>query len=133
MATFYCANCWGEVPEKEIICPRCGDDIAARQARSDFVDKLIAALHHPEPMTPVRAAWILGQRRERRAVQPLVQIVREAEDLFLADAAVEALGRIGDPVALATLREVAHHPSARLRRTAEGALAALARANRTGT
>jgi len=65
MSTFYCTNCWAEVPESAATCPRCGDDIAARQTRADFVDKLIAALRHCEPMTPVRAAWILGERREQ--------------------------------------------------------------------
>jgi HEAT repeat protein len=120
--TFYCTNCWAEVPESATICPHCGDDIAARQARADFVDKLIAALHHPEATTPMRAAWILGELRERRAVQPLMQVFRSADNLFLMVAAVEALGKIGDPQALEMLRYSAHHPNVRLRRTAERAL-----------
>jgi len=58
MITFYCTNCWAEVPKSATICQHCGDDIAARRARADFVDKLIAALHHPEPTTRLRAAWL---------------------------------------------------------------------------
>jgi len=127
MMTFYCTNCWAEVRESATICPRCGDDIATRQARADYVDKLIAALHHPIPETAVRAACILGERRERKAVPALMQTVCESENLFLVDAAVEALGKIGDPQALETLHEAARHASARLRRTVGQALQQLNR------
>ncbi|HUJ11881.1 MAG TPA: HEAT repeat domain-containing protein [Verrucomicrobiae bacterium] len=123
MTTFYCANCWREVPESATICPHCGDDMIARQARSDFVDKLIAALRHPEPLTPMRAAWILGERRERQAVLPLIETCRSADNVFLMVAVVEALGKIGHPQGLETLREAARHPNAHLRRSAELALA----------
>ncbi|MBM3860828.1 MAG: HEAT repeat domain-containing protein [Verrucomicrobia bacterium] len=118
--TFYCANCWAEVMATAQICPRCGDDILARQARADFVEKLISALRHPEPTTPIRAAWILGQRRERRAVPALIQLARESADPFIIEAAVAALARINDPCAEETLRWSATHPTLRVRRAASG-------------
>jgi Co/Zn/Cd efflux system component len=46
-------------------------------------------------MTPVRAAWILGERREQKAVPALTKIARKAKDPFLVESAVEALGKIG--------------------------------------
>jgi len=120
----YCTHCWTEVPEQATVCPRCGDDIAARQASADFVEKLIAALHHPEPTTPIRAAWILGQRREREAVEPLIQLARTCPDPFLVESAVEALGKIGDPRALGTLHFIVQqHPNLRVRRMARLVLA----------
>lgn len=130
--TFYCTNCWAEVAESAVVCPRCGDDLIARQARADYVEKLIAALHHPEPSTPVRAAWILGERRERAAVEPLCRLVRESPDAFQVESAVEALGKIGDPRAAAALDTATRHPSRRVRLTAHRALAAVATANRHG-
>jgi len=110
------------VPESAAICPRCGDDIAARQTGADFTAKLIAALQHPEPMTQTRAAWILGQRRERKSVQPLLRLVVESADALIIEAAIEALGKIQDPRALRTLKEAACHPSRRVRSKAGWAL-----------
>lgn len=120
--TFFCTNCWREVPEAATLCPHCGDDMAARQARGDYTDKLIAALHHPEPTTPIRAAWILGERREHRAVEPLCRLVRESSDAFIVESAVEALGRIGDPRAGETLQEAAEAANPRIRAHAQASL-----------
>lgn len=120
--TFYCTHCWREVPQAATVCPHCSDDIAARQARADYADKLIAALHHPEPTTPIRAAWILGQRRERKAVEPLCALARETRDAFILAAALEALGEIGDPSAAHILEWAAEHAHPRVRRSARFAL-----------
>ncbi|MGB8368606.1 MAG: HEAT repeat domain-containing protein [Limisphaerales bacterium] len=120
--TFYCANCWAMVLESARICPICGDDITARQARADYADKLVAALRHPEPTTPVRAAWILGERRERKAVGELCRLVLSSADAFIIESAVEALGKIGDRQALPAVRVAANHPSPLVRAKAQRAL-----------
>lgn len=120
--TFYCTNCWAVVPESAGICPNCGFDIAAAQARVDFVDKLIAARHHPEPTTPIRAAWILGGRGESKAVDSLIELFQESREPFIAEGAVEALGKIGGDRARATLISASTHPSPRVRHKAEQAL-----------
>jgi len=122
MTTFYCIQCWSEVPETAAVCPHCGDDIALHLARADYSDKLIAALHHPEPTTPVRAAWVLGERRERKAVGALCRLARESADAFVVQSAVEALGKIGGQQALETARWAASHPSPLVRPKAERAL-----------
>jgi HEAT repeat protein len=126
MATFYCTNGSAEVAESATTCPHCGDDIVARQARADFVDKLIAALRHPEPTTPLRAAWIPGQRHERKAVPALMQIAGEPNDAFIVEAVIEALGKIAVPQALKTLHWVTKHPSPIVRRAATVAVHRLA-------
>ena len=54
-------------------------------------------------MTPVRAAWILGERREQRVVPALTKIVKKAKDAFLVENAVEALGKIGGTAATAVI------------------------------
>jgi HEAT repeat protein len=115
MTTFYCPNCWGEVAETAIVCPHCSSNISERISQADYTDKLIAALRHKEPTTPVRAAWILGERRERKAVPALTKIVKKASDAFLVESAVEALGKIGGDTAAAAVRTATQHSSLRVR------------------
>ena len=44
------------------------------RTEGDYVDQLIAALHHPELQTPRRATWILGELRTPRAVDSLLHV-----------------------------------------------------------
>lgn len=115
MTTFYCPNCWAEVAENATVCPRCHTDISKRLSETDYSDKLIASLRHKEPMTPVRAAWVLGERHEKKAVPALAKIVKKAKDAFLVESAVEALGKIGGDVAKAAVRGATQHFSLRVR------------------
>lgn len=62
----------------------------------DYTSKLISALEHPEPETPIRTAWILGELREGRAVDALTRLLEKGSDPYILAAAVEALGKIGD-------------------------------------
>ena len=54
--TVYCVRCWRDLPFGSRICPACGADVEAVSRERTYVEKLIAALDHPEPETPVRAA-----------------------------------------------------------------------------
>jgi HEAT repeat protein len=126
MTTFYCPNCWAEVPESATICPHCHNDISERISQATYVDKLLAALRHKEPMTPVRAAWILGERREQKAVPALTRIVKRSKDAFLVESAVEALGKIGGSAATTTARTATQHLSLRVRVKAREVLRDLA-------
>jgi len=107
MSHYYCPACWTDSPKDIVRCPNCGLDIRAFFRDKDYVDKLSVALGHPEPTTPVRAAWILGERRERRAVQALMDLCRRSGDVFIVRAAVEALIRIGTPQALSFVESLA--------------------------
>lgn len=120
--TFYCTNCWSLVAESRRICPSCGDDIPARQARADYADKLIAALH-TESSTSVHAAWILGERREQKAVGRLARLVAESPDMYIVEAAIEALGKIGGENAWQIVSAAMSHPRLRARWRAELAVA----------
>lgn len=120
--TFYCPKCWSEVAAEVASCPSCGALIQQVLAEQDYVDKLIAALKHPEPTTPIRAAWILGERKERRAVEPLSRLVHECRDPFIVEAAVEALGKIGDPRCVPALRIALAQGALRVREKARIAL-----------
>jgi HEAT repeat protein len=112
--TFYCPICWSEVPKDDRTCKNCGADLASADARP-MLEKLCSALNHPEPETAVRAAWILGERREKRAVPQLIRVVETTSDGFLAEAAAEALGKIADPRALECLNKAAEGGPVRVR------------------
>ena len=53
----FCPKCWSDFPRDLPSCPNRGQDMAAFWTGKDYVDKLIAALKHREPETPIRAAW----------------------------------------------------------------------------
>ena len=63
----------------------------------------------------MRAAWILGERREEKALPALAKIVKKAKDAFLVENAVEALGKIGGEAATAAVRAATQHSSLRVR------------------
>jgi predicted amidophosphoribosyltransferase len=111
MTWFFCPRCWSEFRQDHTRCPHCGFDIAGYQNSADFVDKLIRALRHPEPSMPIRATWILGKRKERRAVNDLIALARETPDLYLCRVIVRALGEIGTPEAMRFLETIRDHPA----------------------
>jgi HEAT repeat protein len=115
---YFCPECWRDFAEDFDRCPKCGFQIRRSWDSKDYVDKLIAALGHPEQGTPIRAAWILGRRREVRAVGALIELVRRTADVYIATSAVAALGEIGTPEALAFLDTLGDHPAQMVRAAA---------------
>lgn len=103
--TTFCPHCWAEVPAGARVCPACGADLG--EEIGDYLAKLIAALHHPEPLTQRRAAYVLGLLRNPNAVEPLAAVLASAVDPYVKGEAACALARIGDERALAVLRQVA--------------------------
>jgi HEAT repeat protein len=71
------------------------------------VEKLIDDLYNPEPKARIKAAWLLGVKKEAGAVEPLVKAMDENRDdpYFLATAAA-ALGLIGEIRALDKIIEL---------------------------
>jgi HEAT repeat protein len=96
-------------------------DLTAADARP-LAEKLCSALNHPEGETAVRAAWILGERRENQAVPALIRAVETATDGFVVESAVQALAKIGDSRASACLEAAAKHGTIRVRIAARNAL-----------
>ncbi|MCL5671766.1 MAG: HEAT repeat domain-containing protein [Acidobacteria bacterium] len=118
--TYFCPSCWSEVG-KATICPKCGADLRAFSGKS-YEEKLILALRHPEPTVPIRAATILGELGSRAAVEPLIDIATSANDPYIQESAVEALGNIGDDRALSCLDHLSREGAVRVRTAAERAL-----------
>lgn len=98
----YCPVCHAENQVGELTCRRCGPELGA--SSEDYTSKLVSVLDHPEPETPVRAAWILGELKEKRAVDALERVLTEGgRDPYLLASAAEALGKIGDASATGAL------------------------------
>lgn len=121
MPAFFCPQCWNEVPEEAGRCPRCSADLRALD-RERFEEKLRRALHHPEPLTAVRAASILGHLRRREAVPFLLRRYRSGADPYLGAAIAGALGRIGGPEAREAILELLSDRSVIVQRAARQAL-----------
>jgi HEAT repeat protein len=118
--TYFCPSCWSEV-ETGTTCPQCGADLRDF-AGETYERKLIRALHHPEPTVPRRVAEILGELGSRAAVEPLLDLVESTSDPYIQEAAVEALGRIGDARALPCLQRLSREGAVRVRNAAKRGL-----------
>jgi HEAT repeat protein len=110
---FYCQKCWSRVKEDERTGLKCHADIEPLDHRSYF-EKLVNALNHPERTTRIRAAYILGELKDKRAVKPLAKAIsrtRGIRDIFFEEAVVVALGKINGEEALPILIDLLDHPS----------------------
>jgi HEAT repeat protein len=75
-----------------------------------------SALGDVDPLVVVAAAWFLGERRHAAAVPSLVRTAGRHDDVRCREAAVAALGAIGDPTGLPTvLGALADKPTVRRR------------------
>jgi HEAT repeat protein len=87
-------------------------------SRSVLFAVLVAALDDPDPLVAVGAAWFLGERRVGPAVAALGRVAGDHPDVRCREAAVAALGAIGDPAGLpAVLAALDDKPTVRRRAT----------------
>jgi HEAT repeat protein len=117
---FFCPGCRQDFGDDHAVCPYCGLDVDDFYQDKDYVDKLILALGHPEPSTAIRAAWLLGKRREQRAVDALINVVRQSKDIYLVRAAAKALILIGGQRSTEFVRSLTEHPDFVVRRLVGG-------------
>jgi HEAT repeat protein len=87
-------------------------------SRSALPAALVAALDDPDPLVAVGAAWYLAERRHRPATTALAALATGHDDARCREAAVAALGAIGDPAGLdAVLAALGDKPTVRRRAT----------------
>jgi HEAT repeat protein len=87
-------------------------------SRSVLPAAVLGALGDPDPMVVVGAAWFLAERRYRPAVPALVETARVHDDTRCREAAVAALGAIGDRSGLAAVVDgLGDRPTVRRRAT----------------
>jgi HEAT repeat protein len=92
--------------------------VRGRGSRS-FLDALLEErLADPDPLVVVGAAWFLAERRVAGAVTALATTARAHDDVRCREAAVAALGAIGDPDGLpAVIDALEDKPTVRRRAT----------------
>ncbi|MGO9854558.1 MAG: HEAT repeat domain-containing protein [Acidimicrobiales bacterium] len=87
-------------------------------SRSTLLVAVTGALDDPDPLVVVGAAWFLAERRHRPAVPVLTATATGHGDVRCREAAVAALGAIGDPAGLpAVLAALGDKPTVRRRAT----------------
>ena len=92
--------------------------VRGRGSRSRLPAALVGALADPDPLVVVSAAWYLADRRHRPAVEALAAVASRHDDARCREAAVAALGAIGDPAGLpAVLAALEDKPTVRRRAT----------------
>jgi hypothetical protein len=111
MVRFFCPGCWKDFSEDIAQCPYCDLNIHEFWDSKDWIEKLILALHHSEPNTRFRAVFLLGRAKDARAVNPLIALIKETREVYLAREAVKALGEIGSADAVEFLRTLINHPA----------------------
>ena len=99
------------------------DRAGGRGSRSTLRVALIDALGDDDPLVVVDAAWFLGERRLGAAVGALAATARHHEDARCREAAVAALGAIGDPDGLEAVLDAVRSDKPAVRRRAAVALA----------
>jgi HEAT repeats len=92
-------------------------------ARSVLPAALARALGDPDALVVVGAAWFLGERRHRPSVPALGEVAGGHDDARCREAAVAALGAIGDPAGLPAVVAAASGDRPTVRRRATVALA----------
>jgi len=97
-------------------------DARGRGTRSSLPRAVIDALGDDDALVVVDAAWFLAERRARAAVPVLAATASGHDDARCREAAVAALGAIGDPAGLPAVLG-ARHDVATVRRRATVALA----------
>ncbi len=89
-----------------------------RGTRSSLPRTVVGALRDPDPLVVVAAAWFVAERHHRPAVPLLATTATEHGDARCREAAVAALGAIGDPAGLpAVLAALRDSPTVRRRAT----------------
>jgi HEAT repeat protein len=97
--------------------------VRGRGTRSVLPTAMAAALADPDALVVVGAAWFLGERRHRPSVPALADVARHHDDTRCREAAVAALGAIGDPAGLPAVLDAAREDRPTVRRRATVALA----------
>lgn len=125
MTMFFCPSCWETLEEDQDPCLHCGCKVSDYLQAKSYTQRLIEALNHPEPETPVRAAYILGVRRDREAMPFLVAKAESTKDVYLAMTCLDALARIGGQDAVKGISRFCTDPRVMVSRRANDLLAGL--------
>lgn len=114
--------CWQEMPSLRGQCASCKRNVDEFTDQATYQQKLIQALRSRECQTAKRSAWILGELGDSRALEPLLQALRDSSDIYFMAEALTALGKLGAPEAIDALLYYSVHGALPARLAAKRAL-----------
>lgn len=98
-----CPECWGGLTENPAVCKKCGARIDLYSP--DYERRLLSILPRADPETRAQICWMLGSRRKRSGLAPLLELLRDP-DVMVRIAALRGLGEIGDRSAIDVVRQL---------------------------
>jgi HEAT repeat protein len=98
-----CPECWKGLRENPAVCEKRGAhvDLYSRA----YERRLLAILPRADPETRAQICWMLGSRRKRSGLRPLLKLLCDP-DITVRIAALRGLGEIGDPSAIDPVKEL---------------------------
>lgn len=90
---YFCPNCFAEIEENARTCPHCQFHLD-QWDNLDYDHKLIAAIHHKETFTRMRAVYLLGERKTLAAIEPLKAAFLASDDPYFKAEILTALMKI---------------------------------------
>jgi HEAT repeat protein len=96
-----CPKCWSEIDPTHVVCDKCGAmvDLYSRS----YEQQLVGVLENSEPQRRALICRILGCRGKSSAIPALVELLHDP-DVVVCEAALRALGEIGDVSAAEAVR-----------------------------
>ncbi|MEI6701141.1 MAG: HEAT repeat domain-containing protein [Actinomycetota bacterium] len=90
--------------------------VTGRGVKTSLIEGVRTCLSDPDPLVVDAACWALGERRARSSVPDLITCSSDHQDPRCREAAVAALGAIGDPLGLPAILDRLHDKPAVRRR-----------------
>jgi HEAT repeat protein len=98
-----CPECWSGLKESPAVCKHCGTRVDLYSP--SYERRLLAMLPRADPETRAQICWMLGSRRKRSGLRPLLKLLCDP-DVTVRIAALRGLGEIGDPSAIDAVKEL---------------------------
>lgn len=110
-----CPKCWSELKATLTVCPNCGAmvDLYSR----DYERFLVFVLRHSDAQRRAQICWILGCRGKCSSTPTLVELLHDPE-VPVREAAIRAIGEIGDRSAAAAVEKLTTNENDGVRTTA---------------
>lgn len=124
-----CPKCWRELDCTRTVCEKCGTPV-------DFYSRayerqLLAILPEADPETRAQICWVLGSRRKKSGLEPLLVLLGDP-DVLVRIAALRGLGEINDPSAIDAVKELIDSDDSVVRTVARNVLKMLTRLEAAG-
>ncbi len=117
-----CPECWRELKNTPPVCEKCGTRVDFHSRA--YERKLLSVLPKADSETRAQICWVLGSRRMKSGLRPLVELLRD-RNVLVRIAALRSLGEIGDPSVIHAVKELTNSEDSIVQTVARSVLKAL--------